>query len=146
MIRCSFSTFTENKSKPRELPKGSVVNSLFFDLTMLRLRIERHQIAARNYDDDDHHSFIGSIIIAIMRFFYLSGQARYWLGSSFISFASPFSLDYRRAKGNPWSNIKWSLLMSDRSIRIGPLTKVNFKGLRTIKMGSHLIKLTFQPF
>lgn len=69
MIRCSFSTFTENKSKPRELPKGSVVNSLFFDLTMLRLRIERHQIAARNYDDDDHHSFIGSIIIAIMRFF-----------------------------------------------------------------------------
>lgn len=99
-----FSTYgkqgqTENEKK-KELSKGSAVNSLFFDLIMLR--IERHQISVRNGDDDDHHSFIGSIVIAITRF--LSPEQSLALP---LSLLIPFLLDYRvRAEGKRGSNIK----------------------------------------
>lgn len=76
------------------------------------LRIEGHQISARNGHDDDHHSFIGPIIIAIMRFFLSPQQSSTSVRLFLYLYWFPFTalLDYR-AKGNPCSNIKWPLLI-----------------------------------
>lgn len=69
----------------------------------------------------------GPLLLLLRDFLYLSSKARAisFLGpGSAIAFDS-LLLDYL-AKDNPCSNIKRPLLMSDRSIEIGPKSKMNF--------------------